>query len=132
MADYVKVFETSDYDKANEYIKNGWTLINTPKKSTFNGEDGYSSYTEYTLGLSAKEHANRLLAIIREYEKYGLKEALLEKVSAEMDDNIEEYDTTGFWNSDSPLAKYMSSYEDIVNDKKVKYFKKRNNDDTPF
>lgn len=52
-----------------------------------------------------------------------------------MDDNIEEYDTVGFWNSDFPLANYMSNYEDVVNNEKVKYFKdkkKQNDDDIPF
>lgn len=134
MTNYVRVFETSDYDEANEYINKGWDLIDAPTKTRFDGESGYSSYTKYTLGLSSKEYANGLLAIIREYEKYGLKETLLEKVSREMDDNIEEYDTVGFWNSDSPLANYMSNYEDVVNNEKVKYFKdkKQNDDDIPF
>ena len=144
MADYVKVFETTDYDDANKYIKNGWVLIDTPKKSTF-GEAGYTSYTKYTLGLSAKEHANRLLAIIREYEKYGLKETLLEKVAEEMGDNISEYEPAGFVSKETPLARYMSNYENVVNNEKILYsnqlkkynestykFTKENPDDLPF
>ena len=128
MTDYVRVFETTNETEANDYIKKGWDLISTPTKTSFDGEGGYSSYTQYTLGLSAKEYANKLLTVIREYEKYGFKELLVEKIEQEMDDKIEEYDTVGFWVAETPLTRYMSEYEDVVNDEKVKYYKNKENE----
>lgn len=93
---------------------------------------GDGSYVKYSLGLSAKEYANKLLAIIREYEKYGLKELLVEKVEEELNDSMDLYQTAGFWESDAPLTKYMSDYEDIVNNKKVKYYKDKESKDDEF
>ena len=127
MADYVRVFETTSEKEANDYIKNGWDLIDAPTKTSFDGDSGYSSYTKYTLGLSAKAYSNKLLAVIRDYEKYGFKEALLEKIGEETDDNVENYDKDGVVASKSPLAVYISNYEDAVNDSKTSYFNKAAN-----
>lgn len=125
MTDYVRVFETSEEREANKYIDKGWDLIDTSKRSSFNGEGGYSSYTQYTLGLSAKEYSNKLFDIIREYEKYGLKDELFGRVANEMDDRIDDYRPTSGLGVVTPLAGYMSNYEEIVNDRSISFY--RNN-----
>lgn len=148
MADYIRVFETTSEKKANEYIKKGWDLIDTPTVTNFDGDSHYSSHTQYTLGLSTKEYANKLLAIIREYEKHDLKEILFEKVAEERNDNAKWYEEPenekhmaniellGPGLSKSPIAKFMTNYEDVVNEKKISYYKKSkleiDDEDLPF
>lgn len=148
MADYVRVFETTSEKEANDYIKNGWDLIDTPTVTSFDGDSHYSSHTQYTLGFSAKVYANRLLAIVKEYEKHGFKEILFEKVAEELNDNVKWYhepeDKKQMTNikllgpglSKSPIAKFMSNYEYVVNDKKVSYYKDTkieiDDEDLPF
>lgn len=147
MADYVRVFETMNEKEANEYIKNGWDLIDAPTVTNFDGDSHYTSRTQYTLGLSAKEHANKLLAIIREYEKRGFKAALFEETASEQNDNMKWYEPKGKAEtarleligpgpSKSPIAKFMADYEDVVNEKKVSYFRNAtieiDDDDLPF
>lgn len=126
MADYIRVYETSNESQANKYIENGWDLIDTQTRNRFDGEGGYSSYTNYTLGLSSKVYANKLLSIVKEYEKYGLKEVLFEKIEEETDDKISNYQQIGGGfktPSETQLAKFVSNYEDIVNNEKVLLYK---------
>lgn len=140
MTDYIRVHITSDDEEANKYIKKGWDLIDTSKSVSY--ETG-GSYTKYSLGFSTREYSNQLLAIIKDYEKHGFKELLFEKVAEEMDDKIDDYETTGYRASNSSLAVYMTKYENVVHDQNVMYSKKRKNDpmipieadefdDTPF
>lgn len=140
MADYVRVYKTSDESEVNKYIQNGWDLIDTTKSVDY---DTGGRYVKHVLGLSYKEQANKLLTIIREYEKYGFKEELIKKVEDEMDDRLEDYKAIGFPDIETPLANYMTNYENVVNNKDVFYSKKwkkykklnlgiENSDDIPF
>lgn len=140
MADYVRVYETSNEKEANEYINKGWDLIGTSKMTQ---HDGDASYIKFSLGLSTKEYANRLLAIVKEYEKHGFKEVLLDKVASELNDNVDWYDSKDrkslSWYelnemvpSKTPLANFMTNYEHIVNDKNVICLAKEIEDDLPI
>ena len=148
MAEYVRVFETSNVREANEYISKGWDLIDSPTITSFDGDSRYSNHTQYVLGLSTKEYANKLLAIIREYEKHGFKDVMFEEAARELNDNVELYEEPedekqlaniellGPGLSKSPIAKFMADYEDMVNNKKISYFRNTNikitDDDNPF
>lgn len=121
MADYIKVFRTSDEKEVNEYINKGWEIINTGKVVQIEG----SEYLRYNLGYPAKAQLAKLTAIIKEYEKYGLKEILFEKVAAENDESLDEYESDGVYPSTTPLTEYMSNYEEVVNDEKVSYYSKQ-------
>ena len=122
MTDYIRLVETSSKEKADSYIKKGWDLIDTSKAINYESD---CSYLKYHLGLSSIKYANKLLAIIKEYEKYGFKEALLEKVGKEIGDKIENYQaSTCFPALETPLAKYAANYEDVVNNEEIFYLKK--------
>lgn len=123
MADYVKVIKTSNDKVANGYIKRGWDLIDTYKAI---GTDEYGepmgSFPVYNLGLSSKEFTNKLLGIIKEYENHGFKEALFEKIADEQGDQ------SGL---DSPVAKFVTNYKEIVNIRETPNSKK-DKEDMPF
>ena len=125
MTKYVRVYETSDSTEANKLIKNGWDLISPSTEVT---SDGEGTYVRYNLGLSYKEYTNKLLSVIKDYEKHGYKDKLLKKVEEELNDKIDNYGTKGWHVSDSPLANYLSNYEMIVNGKEVSYYDKNNHD----
>lgn len=127
MGDYVRVFETANEEDVNEYINKGWDLIGTSKITQ---HDGDASYIKFTLGLSTKEYANRLLAIVKTYEKHGLKDTMFEKVASEIGSSVNWYNLKAkkslSWYelselapSKAPLAKFMTDYEHIVNNADV-------------
>lgn len=119
MAEYVKVMETNSESVANHFVKNGWDIIRTSKVVQMEGNE----YLRYHLGFSTKSHISKLTAIIKEYEKHGFKKILFEKVAEEMGDKVDNYEVDGFFVSGEPLAKYMSEYENLVNNKEVTYSK---------
>ena len=83
-----------------------------------------SEFVKIILGLPIKEHVNKLISIIRDYEEHNLKDVLLKKVAEQLDDNVQDYKAVRSAESTTPLGKYMSDYEDVVNDEKVFYVKK--------
>lgn len=102
MTDYARIYATSNIGVVNVHLEKGWNIIDTSKELQHDGE---STRTVYTLGLPLKEHARQLLEIIREYEKYDLKEVLFEQVEGTDDGS------GPFWRIDQ----LKEDYESIVN-----------------
>lgn len=124
MVEYVRVFETSSMKEVHEYTNKGWVVINTYKIEE-DDDLPIDGGIRYVLGLSSKELSNKLIDIVKEYEKYGFKDALFGKIADEMGDRLEDYRPSSGLGVVAPLAKYMSNYEELVNGKTVLY--NRNN-----
>ena len=123
MDKYVRLIEANDEYDANKYIENGWEVISTVKFS--NGE---SEYLRYHLGLPAKVLMDKLMSIVKEYEKHDLEDVLFEKVAKETNDRVENYETSKSGVPWTPLAKFMTEYDNTVNGSRLSYKKKRDDD----
>lgn len=121
MSKFAEIKHTSNADEVNEYLTNGWDLIDTAQKAYGDG----SFVTQHILGLSYKAVAEGLLTIVKAYEEHGLKEELLSKMVDDEGDTAERYVTNGFFSDKNDLAKFLVKYEALVNKKEVTFYKSK-------
>jgi len=122
MRDYIKI-EVVGEGQTDKYLTNGWEIIETVKKSY----DGYGSgdtRLEYHLGLPSRVMIDRLTAVIKEYEKYGFKDLLFEKVAEDFGENISDYEAGGGRPTYDKTPSYIVNYERTVNNNDVSLYKK--------
>ena len=123
MYEYVRLIEAENEYEANEFIENGWEVISAVKS-----KNGESEYIKYHLGLPAKVLLDKLMSIVKEYEKHGLKDVLFGKVAKKTNDRAENYAASKDGVSWTPLAKFMTEYDNTVNGSRLSYAKKRDDD----
>lgn len=118
---YLKIEVLTQTRRINEMLQEGWEIIETRK--VLYSEAGEE--VEYHLGLPAETRINQLLQIIRKYEKYGLKSEMIFQMSEDLKEDLLMYSTDGGLNMvDTPLTKFLKLYEDAVNNRSVKYYKR--------
>jgi hypothetical protein len=127
MVEYSR-FEIVDAKEVDWYLSKGWQIIDSSKSAFPEGD----IFVKYHIGYPTSRLVEDLTSIIREYEKRGFKEKLFDVVAAENSENVDDYETTGFYDVQTPLTKFMVSYEEKVNNKKVKFYKEPPTDDTDF
>ena len=121
MGDYIRI-DTVNAGRVNSFLEDGWEVIETTKTHY-----GDSTELNYHVGLPSKVLVNELIAIIKDFEKHGLKEKLFENVAKEFGEDIQEYSSSGYRTSDkTPL--YMERYEKIVNNANKTFYKDKGSD----
>lgn len=129
MNDYTRI-DVVSATGVDKFLKQGWEIVETTKSASPEGD----TTLNYHVGLPARVVMNKLLTIVKVYEKHDLKNKLFEAVANENGEKLDDYEV-GLYSSGTNLAKFMESYEHIVNNEYVKYSKKNasdNPDDFPF
>lgn len=121
MKKYLKIFVHTEINRVNRLLEEGWELIETSKVSFPDGGEG----VEYHLGLPAETRIQQLVEIIRTYEKYHLKSNLIHALEKANKEDILSYTTEpGLHMEETHVTKFLMLYEDVVNGKTVKYYKR--------
>lgn len=128
MLRYLKIEVVSEKE-INKYLTKGWEVIDTTKELL---GDGKSTILQYHVGYPVSKHIQNLIEIIKEYEKFGFKEKLFKNKAQEYNENLEDYDTSGFFNANTNLTNFLKNYEYIVNGKEVEYYKNPKNENVYF
>lgn len=131
--DYVYVKKVYDVD-VQTYLNGGWEIIEKTKNLI---DMPNITRLEYHIGMSAKVLLQQYDAIIRDYEKYGLKDSLFEKIAESNEHSIKdyvEYEGYDMWrlgdrNFDA-TSKYITNYEKVINNSTKTFVK--NKDTTNF
>lgn len=127
MRGYIKI-DVVNAETVDKLLSQGWEIIETTKKAYPEG----GSSLNYHVGLPAKAKIESLVSIIRQFEKYGLKEKLFEAAAEEFEENLDDYEPHGGFHVHTSLTQFMEEYEEAVNDKKIKYYKKSVEQDYDF
>lgn len=120
MKDYIQV-EVVSSKEVDKFLKAGWELIETSKTIYDIGE----SELNYHVGYTARRKIDDLISVIKEYEKYGLKEELFKKVAETNGHNINDYDEgrDGHFVRNETVQ-FLEKYEAAVNNKNTMFYKK--------
>jgi len=121
MNEYIRVDVVSSHS-VDKYLSEGWEIIETTKVDTGLGE--ISARVEYHIGLPANILVGQLTKIIKDYEEQGLKRKLYEGVAKRFNEDASEYGTGDGHSTSSQTAKYMVTYEKVVNNQNVQVYKK--------
>src|SRR5690625_4975681 len=105
MRDYIKVEVVTESD-IEKYLSNGWEIIDKAK-----GHLGSDRIIAYHIGLPVREQMKRLEEIIKDYELFGFKEKLFEKIAEKNNQSVEDYSNTGGYITSAETAKYMEKYD---------------------
>lgn len=122
MKDYVRT-DCIREGNINSYLADGWEIIETTKVLV---EYPDTTALEYHIGLPARVLIDKLLGIIKDYEKYGFKEELFKKIAEENGKNLDDYVRGGI--GKDAVAEYMTNYEKVVDNAYTEYGLKRNYD----
>ncbi|MEN8699606.1 hypothetical protein [Bacillus infantis] len=118
MIEYSRL-EIVDAKEVDMYLNKGWQIIETSKSTYPEGD----TLVKYHVGYPTSRFVDDLKSIIKEYENRGFKDKLFEEIATENSENINDYDTRGFYTVRTPLTKFMENYELIVNNKTVHFYK---------
>ncbi|KKI90676.1 hypothetical protein WQ54_19340 [Bacillus sp. SA1-12] len=120
MKEYIKVEITSDDNTVDKLMKQGWEIIATNNYVI----EPPDSRTQYHLGLPAKVRIEELREIIRQYEEFGFKGQLLQKIAEQNEDKLEDYTEHGGRPAYGETVNFIKKYEDVVNNKNVNLYTK--------
>ena len=121
MKDYIKI-EVVGEGTIDGYLSSGWEVIDAVKTS-YDGV-GNDTRLDYHIGLPPRVMIDRLTAVIKEYEKYGFKDLLFEKVAEGYGENVSDYEQGGGQPTYDKTPSYIENYERTVNNSNVRIYKK--------
>lgn len=105
MKDFLRIKELGPYENVNDYLERDWEVIEAVK---VDGE------IKYHIGLSARTMAMKYEAIIKEYERFGFKEKLFEKIAENYGANLNDYEQSGWHSGVDEMSKFMTNYDKTV------------------
>ncbi|APH69755.1 hypothetical protein BAX60_21190 [Bacillus subtilis] len=113
MKEYVEIKELRPSENVNNYIKDGWEIIETLKQKNYEMEE-----LSYVVGYPAKKKIEDLKEIIKTYEDRGFKEQLFKSIAEENSEDYAEI-TESYYSQQNETTKFMNNYEEVLdNDKK--------------
>ena len=122
MKQYLKIRVHTEINRVNTLLEEGWELIETSKVQFPDGGEG----VEYHLGLPAETRIKQLMEIIRTYEKYGFKSALIHDFAQSKKEDLLSYTTEPeLYMPETSVTRFLTLYEEAVNGKTVKYYKRK-------
>jgi len=118
LKDFTEILEIDTKDKVNEYLKEGWVIIDT-LKIKYPEQD----FLHFVIGYPATKKIEDLKSIIRRYEEANLKVELFKSIATNNDHDFNEIEDTHYGESNA-TTDYMNFYEKTMDSKK-KYSIKR-------
>mgnify|MGYP003561032541 FL=1 len=102
MKNYARLLKTTNQSEVNNLLDKGWELLAIENNGEIVNDIGVSAVRDqsvFVLGISYKILADNYRKIINQYEEYGLKETLYNKIEIDFDDSLDKYQSSSFWNT---------------------------------
>lgn len=115
MNNYARLLKTTDQSEVNTLLDKGWELLASENNGVIVNDMGVSAVKDqsvYVLGISYKVLADNYRKLIDQYEEYGLKETLYNRIEKDFDDRLDKYQSTSFWNTGSVENKFTERIND--------------------
>lgn len=115
MKNYARLLKTTNQSEVNNLLDKGWELLAIENNGEIVNDIGVSAVRDqsvFVLGISYKILADNYRKIINQYEEYGLKETLYNKIEIDFDDSLDKYQSSSFWNTGSVENKFTEKIND--------------------